>query len=101
MPANRHWGEERWDCLCKQLCENFGPEAAAKIIETIVTTIGGERITLPNLQDIEMRARNRKICNLYRGDYGEIMARFNISINTVRRILKKQRTISHEKPIDT
>lgn len=61
--GNNHWSEERWNNLCKQLCADFGPASAAKIIETIVYTIGGERITIPSLQALQHRERDRRICN--------------------------------------
>ncbi len=101
MPANNHWSEERWDNLCKQLCADFGPASAAKIIETIVYTIGGERLTIPSIQDIEKRERDRRICNFHRGDYLETAARFNVHVNTARRVVLKQRMIERQKsPIE-
>ena len=93
MGANNHWSEERLDNLCKQLCADFGPASAAKIIETVVCTIGGERITIPSIQDLQRRERDRKICTVFRGDYQEITARFDVSETTARRVVLKQRMI--------
>jgi len=97
MPANNHWSEERWDNLCTQLCANFGPASAAKIIETIIHTIGGERLTIPSIQDLEKRERDRRICNYHRGDYEETAARFGIHVNTARRVVLKQLMIERQK----
>jgi Mor family transcriptional regulator len=91
--TNGHWGEERWDRLCRQLCENFGPASAAKIIETLVYTVGGERITIPSIQDLERRARDRKICDVFRGNYQECAIRFGLSETTIRRVVHKQQMI--------
>ena len=97
MTGNNHWSEGRWDDLCKQLCADFGPEDAAKIIQTIVYTIGGERITLPSIQDLERRERDRRICDYHRGSIAETAARFNVSENTARRALLRQRIIDRNR----
>lgn len=98
MPANNHWSEERWDSLCKQLCADFGPEAASKIIKTIIYTIGGERITLPSIQDLQKRERDRQICLLDRGDnHPELAERFQTSVRTVERAILKQRILDRQK----
>lgn len=98
MSTNNHWNNnDRWDTLVKQLCSDFGPDSTAKIIETIVYTIGGERITMPSIYDLERRARDRKICDVFRGDYREIAVRFALSMNQVRRIIKRQRMIDRSK----
>jgi Mor family transcriptional regulator len=92
MPVNNHWSEERWDSLCKHLCADFGPASAAKIIETIVYSIGGERLTIPSLQDIQDRERDRRICNQFRGDnIAELHA------TTIRRIILKQRIMDRDR----
>ncbi len=97
MGANNHWSEERWDGLCKQLCADFGPASAAKIIETVIATIGGERITIPTIQDLQRRERDRQIWSCFRGDYQEIMVRFSISETTARRVILKQRIIERSR----
>jgi Mor family transcriptional regulator len=100
MPVNNHWNEEQWMNLNKQICENFGPMLAAKIMETIITTIGGARITIPSIQDIERRERNRKICDVFHGDVQECAARFGVSGSTIRRVIMKQRMIDRTKEED-
>lgn len=95
--GNNHWSEERWERLTKRLCADFGPASAAKIIESIVYEIGGERVTIPNLQDLQRRERDRKICNVFRGDYQEITARFAVSETTARRVILKQHIIDRMK----
>ncbi len=101
MPANNHWSDKRWDELCKQFCADHGPVVAAKIIQTIVNIRGGERITIPSIQDLERRERDRKIFSLfwgeYHGDYQAIALRFGISEATVRRIILKQRILERLK----
>ncbi len=90
--GNNHWSEERWERLTKRLCADFGPASAAKIIESIVYEIGGERVTIPNLQDLQRRERDRKICNLHTGDNtSELAVRFSLHENSIRRILLSQR----------
>ena len=97
MPPNNHWSEERWDNLCKQLCADFGPASAAKVIETIVYTVGGERITIPSIKDLERRERNRRICNFHRGNVEETASHFNLHVETIRRILLQQRTLDRSR----
>ena len=98
MRQNNHWSEECWDGLCKQLCADFGPALAAKIVETIVSSpIAGARMTIPTIQDLQRRARDRKICSLFTGDYIALAERFGLSETSVRRIVLKQRMIDRSR----
>jgi len=100
MPRNNHWSEERWNRLLEQWCIDFGPKAAAKIIQCSIVAIGGERITIPSIKDIERRERDRRVCAFFCGDYRESSVRFGISISTARRIIMKQRMIDRSKEED-
>lgn len=93
MPANNHWSEERWDRLITRWCADFGPDAAAKMIESTISECGGERITFPSLKDLQRRDRDRRICNYHRGNYEETAARFGVHVNTARRVVLRQRII--------
>lgn len=97
MGANNHWSEERWDNLHKQLCADFGEASAAKIVETIVHTIGGERITIPSIHDLQCRERDRRVCNYFTGNYAETAQRFSMSERQARRIILKQRMLERDK----
>lgn len=98
MPIKKtRWMEERWARLCKNLCADFGPASAAKIIETIVCAIGGERVTIPSQADLQRHKRNRQIYAVFRGDYNEISARFGISVDIARRVVMQQRMIERLK----
>ena len=97
MPGNNHWSEERWNRLVEQWCIDFGPESAAKIIQSSIVAIGGERITFPSLKDLERRERDRRICDFHRGDFSETAAHFGISDCTARRAVLKQRMLERDK----
>ena len=93
MGANNHWSEDRWARLVERWCEDFGPEAAAKIIESSIAACGGERMTWPSLQDLQRRDRDRRICTYHRGSVEETALRFGVDGHTVRRALMKQKFI--------
>lgn len=97
MPANNHWSEGIWTRLVKRWCSDFGPEAAAKIVESTIYECGGERLTLPSVADLARRDRDRRICNYHTGNYAETSARFSISETTARRVVLKQRMIDRSK----
>ncbi len=98
MPVNNHWSEERWTRLVKRWCSDFGPEAAAKIVESTIYECGGERLTLPSLQDLQRRERDRKICDLFTGNnILELAERFRVEHKTIRRAVLRQRIIDRQK----
>jgi Mor family transcriptional regulator len=96
MGAN-HWSEEKWLRLVEQWCADFGPDLAARIIQSTVAAVGGERLTIPSLQDLQTRERDRRICNYHRGDCAETSARFDVSVATVRRVLLRQKMIDRSR----
>lgn len=95
---NSHWSEERWNRLIEQWCADFGPEAAAKIMQSSISAVGGERMTFPSLKDLETRERDRRICTLDLGNnHAELAERFGVHVCTIRRVILKQRMINREK----
>lgn len=98
MPANGdRWSEDRWNRLVTRWISDFGPDAAARMIESTIYECGSERITIPSIKDLQRRERDRKICSLFQGNYQELAARFDLDECTIRRIILKQRMIDRSK----
>lgn len=98
MGVNNHkHSEVRWNRLVEAWCADFGPEAAAKIMQSSIAAIGGERMTFPSLRDLQRRERARRICTVFCGNYQETAARFDLSEEQIRRIIQKQRMIDRSK----
>jgi Mor family transcriptional regulator len=96
--GNNHWSEERWQRLVEQWCADFGPEAAARIIQSTITAVGSERMSFPSIADLQRRERDRQICNLDLGDnHSELAERFGCGLRTVERVILRQRIMDRQR----
>ena len=77
--------------LYKRIDELEGEEAAERIMNIISQTLGGERLTIPDMTVIHSECRAVQIRRLYEEclTRSAIAERYGISISTVDRILKR------------
>jgi Mor family transcriptional regulator len=80
------------DGLFQRLCSDFGEASGFSIIKTIVEELGGLRVSIPDLQDLEREERDRRITSLFNGrNYAELGDRFGLSPRQVRHIVDGKR----------
>lgn len=73
--------------LFGRLQREFG-NMAPLIIKVMVETVGGVRITFPDLQDLYRSERNRRLRNEFTGfNYEELAIKYRLKCRQVRRIL--------------
>ena len=78
---------EAIDQLFGRLQREFG-NLAPLIIKVMVESIGGYRITFPDLQDIYRQERNRRIQSEFTGfNYEELSIKYRLKTRQVRRIV--------------
>jgi Mor family transcriptional regulator len=93
---------EALDGLYHRLCTDFGESSGLAIIRTITEELGGLRVSIPDLQDLEREERDRKIRALFNGNnYYELAQRFTnakgerLSIRQIRYIIDGVRSKRH------
>ncbi|MGE0156724.1 MAG: Mor transcription activator family protein [Geobacter sp.] len=75
--------------LFGRLQREFG-NLAPLIIKVMVDSIGGLRITFPDLQDLYRQERNRLIRNEFTGfNHEELAIKYRLKARQVRRIIQK------------
>lgn len=80
------------DGLFQRLCSDFGEASGFSIIKTIVEELGGLRVSIPGLQDLEREERDRRILSLFNGrNYIDLADRFGLSPRQVRHIVDGKR----------
>jgi Mor family transcriptional regulator len=73
--------------LFGRLQREFG-NMAPLIIKVMVETVGGVRMTFPDLQDLYRSERNRRLRNEFTGfNYEELAIKYRLKCRQVRRIL--------------
>jgi Mor family transcriptional regulator len=73
--------------LFDRLHSEFG-RMAPQIIQVMVDTIGGCRLTFPDLRTLYNTERNRRIRNEFTGaNHQELAIKYRISMRSVRRVL--------------
>jgi len=78
---------EAIDQLFERLHQEFG-NLAPLIIRLMVESIGGMRITFPDLQDLYRQARNRQIRNEFTGfNLVELGFKYRLKPRQIRRIV--------------
>ena len=86
----RSGNQEAVEELFGRLQREFG-NMAPTIIKVMVETVGGLRLTFPDLQDLYRAERNRRIRNEFTGfNYEELAIKYRLKRLQVRRILTKQ-----------
>lgn len=83
---------EALEGLFRRLCRDFGEASGMAIIHTIVSEIGGLRVSIPDQQDLDRIERNRRICTRFTGDnIPELCILFNMSESNIRRVIDEER----------
>jgi Mor family transcriptional regulator len=84
--------------LYHRLCADFGEASGLIIIRAITEELGGLRVSIPALQDLEREERDRKLVALFTGNnYNELAERFtsprggHLSARQVRNIINEKR----------
>lgn len=85
--TSRTENSEAIDQLFKRLHKEFG-NLAPMIIRLMVESIGGMRITFPDLQDLYREARNRQIRREFTGfNHVELGIKYTLKSRQIRRIV--------------
>lgn len=75
--------------LFERLQREFG-NLAPLIVEVMIQSIGGLRLTFPDLQDLYRRERNRRIMLEFTGfNHEELAIKYRLKARQVRRIIQK------------
>ena len=73
------------------LIERIGSQAALQAIEVMLLVMGGARLRMPTIEDLQRNRRNVRIQALYNGENtSELAERFDISRRQVLRIVNNQ-----------
>lgn len=68
--------------------EELGVDHARVVMMLLIDELGGLRITVPTMDEVERARRDKKIRTLFRGDNtAELGVRFDLSSRQIRRIV--------------
>ena len=85
---------ESWDALTEladRYRVSFGEETGARIMTILFEVLGGLRVTIPTITQVEIQERNRQIRNKFTGqNYESLAASWGLSVRQVRRIIHGQ-----------
>jgi len=85
--VTRHENGEVIRDLFDRLHREFG-RLAPQIIQVMVESVGGVRLTFPDLQDIYRAERNRRIRAEFTGaNHEELAIKYRLKVRRIRRIL--------------
>ncbi len=88
MPRSEN--REMLDQFASRICTEFGLESGRAIMRALFEDLGGFRITVPTLDDLEREARDQRIKILFNGaNIGALSERFGLSPRQVRRIVNE------------
>jgi Mor family transcriptional regulator len=81
---------EAIDQLFSELQREFG-NLAPLIIQVLARTVGGLRLTFPDLRDLYRAERNRRICCEFTGcNFDELSIKYRLKVRWIRKILLNQ-----------
>jgi Mor family transcriptional regulator len=71
-----------------QLCSDFGHASGEAIMRLFINMLGGMRITVPTIKEINRKERDQKIRNMFHGDnHRELAKVFDLTEGQIRRIV--------------
>lgn len=72
----------------QRLIEMFGAADARKVVRLLIEVVGGARITVPTLKQIEIEFRDKRIRERFNGfNHSELSMESGLSIRHIRRIV--------------
>lgn len=72
----------------QRLIEMFGATDAQKVVRLLIEVVGGARITVPTLKQIEVEFRDKRIRERFNGfNHSELSMESGLSIRHIRRIV--------------
>lgn len=72
----------------QRLIEIFGASDAQKVVRLLIEVVGGARITVPTLKQIEIEFRDKRIRERFNGlNHSELSMESGLSIRHIRRIV--------------
>ncbi|MDH4319896.1 MAG: hypothetical protein OEV73_00205 [Desulfobulbaceae bacterium] len=87
---SRAENRELIDQYAARLVQEFGAEAGAAIMLVLVEELGGFRITVPTMDELNREARDHRIRLLFNGaNVGELAERFGLCPRQIRRIVNE------------
>ncbi len=82
---------EALEVCARRLVMNLCPHASGNdVLRVMYEELGGMRITVPTIRDLEIEARDKRVRLKFRGDnHNELAERFGLSVRHVRRIVQR------------
>lgn len=72
----------------QRLIEMFGAADAQKVVRLLIEVVGGARITVPTLKQIEIEFRDKRIRERFNGfNHSELSMESGLSVRHIRRIV--------------
>jgi Mor family transcriptional regulator len=91
MPKNSD-NREALNTLFRRLYVDFGTTSGGAIVRAIVEELGGLRVSVPDLRDLEREERDRRIRVQCNGtNYYALAGRHGITVRQVRNIIDNER----------
>ena len=79
------------ECVCLSCAVVTGNESGRRIEEHFVRRLGGARLTVPTLAELERREKHRKIKKKFKGDnHKQLAAEFGCSVQAIYSIVAKK-----------
>ncbi len=100
---SKYENREALDALFKRLCTDFGQASGEAIMRTIIEELGGLRVSVPDLRELEREERGRRIRARFNGtNYCELAECFtnpkgeHLSVRQVRNIVDGERHVARK-----
>ncbi len=82
---------EALELCARRLVMNLCPNASGNdVLRVMYEELGGMRITVPTIRELEIEARDRRVRLKFRGDnHKQLAEQFGLSVRQVRRIVNR------------
>ena len=83
------WHHSLFMSAFEEIRQELGEKVAHRTLSIIVMTVGGMRLSIPDLQDLWRQERNRRIRNEFTGfNYEELAIKYRLKRQQVRKIIQ-------------
>ncbi len=92
MTQGNHWweGRDAIHAFGKRMIAEYGQSVGAAILQALFEEVGGMRIRVPTITDLQRIQRDDRIRTLFDGrNHQELALRFGLTETHIRRILEK------------